>query len=163
MLLNLTTNQNFPPPQSVSALFCQETNTCQRGKSFLLQSLDNRPDLQRLKTCLHSLSPCHKVQSCLRWNESLTPTRSHSVRLSSETLVCNLYKPAPSPSSPLTDVKINRSSYFQHIIITLQDKHLIPVQYRSEQMILGLILSAPKWDDIELDYARKWGVHANWK
>lgn len=37
------------------------------------------------------------------------------------------------------------------------------MQYHAEQIISGLILSASKWDDIELDYARKLGVHANWK
>lgn len=30
-------------------------------------------------------------------------------------------------------------------------------------MIWGLDLAANKWGDIELDYVRKWGVHANWK
>ena len=57
-------------------VFCQETNGCQQGKSFLWLSSDNKPDLQRQQTCLHSLRPCHKVQSRPRWSESLTPTGS---------------------------------------------------------------------------------------
>lgn len=66
-------------------------------------------------------------------------------------------------SSLSTDIKLIEAHIFQHIIITLQDKHLIPEQYRTKQIISGLILPAAKWDDIELDYAIKWGVHANWK
>lgn len=63
-----------------------------------------------------------------------------------------------------TDTKLIKSSFFQHIvIITFQDKHLIPLQYQTEQITSGLFLSAPKWDDIELDYVRKWAVHTNWK
>lgn len=52
-------------------------------------------------------------------------------------------------------VKLIEAPYIQHIIITGQDKHLILVQYRTVQIILGLVPSAPKRDEIELDYARK--------
>lgn len=137
---------NLASDQNVS-LLCQGTDSQSSARQiFLCCSLQIIDQIcASLKTCLHSLSSCHKsAYAPRRWNESLTPTRSRQIPLP---LVCNLCKPARSQPPPLAECgrKINRSAYFLHIIIiALQDKHLIPALQRSEQIIRGLVLSAPK-------------------
>lgn len=89
----------------------------------------------------HRLPPGHVRYLCLRY-----------------ATCANLPDSPPSlpPPHGACGCEINRGAYFLHIIvIALQDKHLIPVNLRGEQMNRGLLLSAPQPDDIELDYGAK--------